>query len=257
MNDQKIDLIVLYKEFFTFVEENIDDFNKINQLIRLIPYSQSAYQYNFKRDFDCTIFEYYSRRRLSRICEELKRTDKTILEIAIEYGYSSQSALNVAFKKYYNITPFDYRKSNYVIPPFFIDINDHNIKNKILGLPYENAITQWVSRLFDADQVKTQDVKVRTYDFDINKENPDLFDKLIIEIVSDLKKEMNNTNNEIRIKTTRLNNFEKKIFVKYIYNNPEIFMTIKNGHYLSPKVTFNCFTEMFPENEPTTLLEAG
>lgn len=42
----------------------------------------------------------------------LKETNETVLNIAIACGYNNISLFNREFKKAYNITPLEYRKSN-------------------------------------------------------------------------------------------------------------------------------------------------
>lgn len=41
---------------------------------------------------------------------ELRRTSKTVLEIALDFGYASPESFTRAFKNFYSITPSEYRK---------------------------------------------------------------------------------------------------------------------------------------------------
>ena len=55
--------------------------------------------------------DYLRYRRLAFALKEIRDTDKGILEIAIDYGFSSNEAFTRAFKETYGITPSEYRKT--------------------------------------------------------------------------------------------------------------------------------------------------
>lgn len=61
---------------------------------------------------DMTLTEYIKRRRLSKAFEEIKNTDKNILEIALKYGYNSSSAFTRAFKNLFGMNPTECRKKD-------------------------------------------------------------------------------------------------------------------------------------------------
>lgn len=208
---------IMYRKFFEIVEKHIDNFDMIVQYINSveIPYSYSAFSYNFKKDFDMTIKDYYIKRRLSRICEEIKKTKNSILEIALKYGYLNQTSLNSIFLKYIKMTPLDYRNTDIYIKPFLIDINDQNIQNKIMGLPYEDAVSKWIKKRTGAEDVKVQHIFGRLYDYDVNNKNHDDFDLLVNKII-DIK--TNNDYSNTKIRTTRLNKIEKKVYENYFHN---------------------------------------
>lgn len=58
-----------------------------------------------------TYREYAVRRKLSRSLEVLAQNRKTILEAALEAGYTSHEAYTRAFRAEYHITPREYRRS--------------------------------------------------------------------------------------------------------------------------------------------------
>ena len=49
-------------------------------------------------------------RRLAKVIENLKDTDRRILDIAMDYGFSSHANFTRVFKEAYGITPDEYRK---------------------------------------------------------------------------------------------------------------------------------------------------
>ena len=63
-----------------------------------------------------TLKSYASGRRLARAAEEIRDTQKRILDIAVKYGYSSQEALSRLFREQFGYTPAAYRKKPVPIP---------------------------------------------------------------------------------------------------------------------------------------------
>ena len=59
----------------------------------------------------CTFTEYLNGYRLSSACTLLSTTDKPVLEISYETGFTNLSYFNRLFKKKYGISPRIYRKS--------------------------------------------------------------------------------------------------------------------------------------------------
>ena len=59
-----------------------------------------------------TIKEYVRRRRLSLAALEIRDTKKSILRIAVNYGYNSQEAFSRAFCSVFSVMPGSYRKTN-------------------------------------------------------------------------------------------------------------------------------------------------
>jgi AraC family transcriptional regulator len=71
----------------------------------------SSYHFHrlFKQIVGDTPGNYIRKRRLTEAGRELKKTDKRILDIAIEHGFESQSAFSYAFRQYHKISPGFFR----------------------------------------------------------------------------------------------------------------------------------------------------
>ncbi|MBR2025229.1 MAG: helix-turn-helix transcriptional regulator, partial [Clostridia bacterium] len=69
------------------------------------------------------VMEYVRFTRLSYAATELRRTDKSILDIGLKYGYDSHDGFTRAFKKQYGKTPSEYREEMKNIPVTFADYN--------------------------------------------------------------------------------------------------------------------------------------
>lgn len=80
--------------------------------------------YNSKTFGDCfsvltglSLFHYISMRRLYFAAKEIKENKgKTICDIALEYGYSEQSALTRNMRAFWGVTPSDIRRGAFCIP---------------------------------------------------------------------------------------------------------------------------------------------
>ena len=65
-----------------------------------------------------TVKNYFNRYRLHRAATELAESDKRIIEIAFEVGFSSQEAFTRSFSKAYGITPAQFRLLKPSFKPF-------------------------------------------------------------------------------------------------------------------------------------------
>lgn len=66
----------------------------------------------FKKKEGMSLQEYLIQRRVEAACHDLKHTEATIKEIATGSGFADEKNLFRMFKKYYKMTPSDYRKIN-------------------------------------------------------------------------------------------------------------------------------------------------
>ncbi len=92
-----------------YIEEHISEEIKIEKLARLAALSQFYYQRLFSRLVKKPVNEYIRLRRLARASEYLPDKNRRILDIALEYGFSSHEAFTRAFKNAFGLTPDEYR----------------------------------------------------------------------------------------------------------------------------------------------------
>ncbi len=59
-----------------------------------------------------TVMSYVNYMRVKKAVMLLRNTDKSVLDIALEVGYDSHEGFIKAFKKFYTVTPSEYRKKN-------------------------------------------------------------------------------------------------------------------------------------------------
>ncbi len=73
-------------------------------------YTTQHVSFMFKKNMSTTFLSYLTRLRLDKANLLLKTTNKTIIEIALESGFSSERSFIMQFKKEYGTTPAKYRK---------------------------------------------------------------------------------------------------------------------------------------------------
>lgn len=73
--------------------------------------SYSGLQKLFAYAFGCSVSEYITKRRLSKASMELLSTEKNVTDIALDYQYNSLEAFSRAFRRFWGITPSEFRKN--------------------------------------------------------------------------------------------------------------------------------------------------
>jgi AraC-like DNA-binding protein len=72
-------------------------------------YSPAYMSSFFKKNTGYTLSEYINEVRIQRACESLAKTDRAILDVALDVGFNSISLFNRTFKKLIGATPREYR----------------------------------------------------------------------------------------------------------------------------------------------------
>jgi AraC-like DNA-binding protein len=99
-----------------WVEDNIRGNPTLSGMSGHVGYSSFYCSTKFHEHVGVTFKQYVAKRRLSLAEEEIKNTDRRFLDIALDYGFSSQEAFTRAFAKAYGCTPYRYRKNmNFIV----------------------------------------------------------------------------------------------------------------------------------------------
>lgn len=97
------------------VTESLDSINKGIQCF--IGFSIKSFHECFYVLTGETLFHYISMRKIFFVAQELTNNKcKSICDIALEYGYSEQSALTRKIKAFWNVTPSQIREGLFVVP---------------------------------------------------------------------------------------------------------------------------------------------
>ena len=93
------------------VEQRLCEPMNAADLAKACFFSYSGLQKMFSYAFRCSVSEYITKRRLSRASTELLRSKKSITNIAFDYRYDSLEAFSRAFRRFWGVTPSEFRKS--------------------------------------------------------------------------------------------------------------------------------------------------
>jgi len=102
-------LLVLASALET-VEAKIKEPLSVESLARSNYVSVSGLQKLFMYVFNCSVYEYIAKRKLSWAAYDLIHTYQSITEIALSYHYDSPEVFSKAFKRFWGILPSAYRK---------------------------------------------------------------------------------------------------------------------------------------------------
>lgn len=95
---------------FVYVDENIKNNIGLNDIVEHCAISQGYLSRIFKSQFNISVMEYIHMRKLA-IAKVYLTTNASIADISFNLGYSERGYFSKVFKKYENMTVFQYRKS--------------------------------------------------------------------------------------------------------------------------------------------------
>ena len=93
-----------------YIENNLDKEISYEEAARIACCSTYYFQRMFSYVAGISLSEYIRRRRMSQAAFELQRTDKTVLEVALKYGYTSPTSFNRSFQRVHGINPITAKK---------------------------------------------------------------------------------------------------------------------------------------------------
>ena len=93
-----------------FIQKNPKDNLSLQSIADNAGFSLTYFDAIFRQHTGYSPVEYSRIYKLTRSALELRRTQKTVLEIALDFGYASPESFTRAFKNFYSITPSEYRE---------------------------------------------------------------------------------------------------------------------------------------------------
>ena len=98
------------KNMVNWVEENLEESPTLEEMSGFVGYSPCYCSTKFHEYVGVSFKDYIQKRQLSMAAMALQNTKYRIIDIAIQYGFSSHEAFTRAFVRAYGYTPFQYRK---------------------------------------------------------------------------------------------------------------------------------------------------
>ena len=93
-----------------FIQQNPKDNLSLQSIADNAGFSLTYFDAIFRQHTGYSPVEYARIYKLTRSALALRRTQKTVLEIALDFGYTSPESYTRAFKHFYSITPSEYRE---------------------------------------------------------------------------------------------------------------------------------------------------
>lgn len=106
---QQIQIII--DEIDQCIKQRQDDALTLCSLSRRLGYSEYYVTRKFREISGLQFRDYLRLRRLAFALWEVRDSDRSLLEIAVDYGFSSHEAFTRAFKAVYGVTPSQYRRN--------------------------------------------------------------------------------------------------------------------------------------------------
>ncbi|MTI30362.1 AraC family transcriptional regulator [Xanthovirga aplysinae] len=121
-----------------FIDDNLDSELSLQYIAEIAHYSPFHFHRIFKAIIGETLNAYTSRRRIEKCAAVLmKYKEVSITDLALRYGFNSNSSFTRAFKSFYGVNPSEFRKLN---PGKFSKISQDNSKNGQESLIFEKYI---------------------------------------------------------------------------------------------------------------------
>lgn len=103
--------LALVCELSKWIEEHIGRIIYLEELAAYSGYSLWHMQKIFKEITGISLGKYIRQRRLAKAVNLLINSSKAIFDIALDFGFGSQSHFTYMFRKEFGITPYDFRQN--------------------------------------------------------------------------------------------------------------------------------------------------
>lgn len=100
----------LINKAIKFIQKNPRENLSLQSIAENAGFSLNYFDSVFKKHTGYSPVEYARVYKLTRSALELRRTERTVLDIALDFGYQSPESFSRAFKNFYSMTPAEYRE---------------------------------------------------------------------------------------------------------------------------------------------------
>ena len=97
-------------DIMEFLEQNYMYEFSLDELAHYTGRSLATFKRDFRKISDLPPEKWLIRRRLEAARERLREGDATVMEVAAEVGFRNTSHFSTAFKKYFGVSPKDYKE---------------------------------------------------------------------------------------------------------------------------------------------------
>ncbi|MCI9219746.1 MAG: helix-turn-helix transcriptional regulator [Lachnospiraceae bacterium] len=93
----------------TFIESRVQGEIDMDELVRQTGFSLAHIRDVFRECTGKPLARYVQERRIANAAQELLDTDRTVLDIALQYGFSGRTVFSRAFRRHTGYTPSRFR----------------------------------------------------------------------------------------------------------------------------------------------------
>lgn len=100
------------KDLYSWIDNNIESDLSVDEIVARSGYSRRHLYNLFVQQTGKSVAEYIRLKKLRYAATLLKLTHMSIVDISIRFGFDSSQSFSRLFKKIYQLTPSDYRRSH-------------------------------------------------------------------------------------------------------------------------------------------------
>lgn len=164
-----MDYIASISRTLDFIEDNLQESITLELLAEIACFSPYHFHRVFQALVGVTVMEYVRKRRLTRAAELLFYSDDKVIDIALRVGFDYHESFNRAFKKFYGVTPNQYRTA-------------HSLSGPLLGKAFLNKIIVQGGQMMEPKMITKPtfhvigyELKTKNIDGQNNKDIPEFW----------------------------------------------------------------------------------
>jgi AraC family transcriptional regulator len=103
----------IMNDAFAYIENHLSENIKTEDVAAACYCSKTSLEKIFRSQQNCSVHGYITRRRMTLAGQELRlHPERRIIDIALDFGYTSNEAFTRAFFQVWNCTPSEFRKKD-------------------------------------------------------------------------------------------------------------------------------------------------
>ncbi len=130
----------------SYIESYIEDFD-IKKMSKSFGFSEIYIRELFLKNIDMPIMQYYKRRRLLISAFDVLYSNKKIVDIALESGFSNHESYTRAFRKIFGMSPSEFRLNRSLIEKRQLISKEKRSDKSIMKQDHENTILYGVRKI--------------------------------------------------------------------------------------------------------------
>ncbi len=111
-SETQVDYKIRINKVFRYIDEHLDAQVSLAEVAEIASFSAFHFHRVFKMVTGEALGAYITRRRIEKAASDLLHKDGPLTEILVKYGFSDNASFTRTFKKYYGVSPTEFRKQN-------------------------------------------------------------------------------------------------------------------------------------------------